>query len=220
MISTIQGTNLYFAELTGILPDLNAAAGGCFAIQRSDTGRLIRSDVCALNYGSFDTSGLDFKLNMSWDLGNAGLLALRHQTNYVLDFNNADYISGPLVDQTDRRGVPQFRSNFDINWSYGDHLVALSSYYIPSQWRTSQPNPNLDLNNPDSYYNVPTGGKIDNYWHHNLAYTYSAPWNAAIQVGVTNLLDEDPVIDINNVTDDTLYPFKARTYYIQYTHNF
>ena len=220
LISTIQGTNLYFAELTGILPDLNAAAGGCFAIQRSDTGRLIRSDVCALNYGSFDTSGLDFKLNMSWDLGNAGLLALRHQTNYVLDFNNADYISGPLVDQTDRRGVPQFRSNFDINWSYGDHLVALSSYYIPSQWRTSQPNPNLDLNNPDSYYNVPTGGKIDNYWHHNLAYTYSAPWNAAIQVGVTNLLDEDPVIDINNVTDDTLYPFKARTYYIQYTHNF
>jgi len=221
LITTIAGTTLYFSELAGLLPELNALAGGCYNVQRSaDTGRHIRSDVCGVNFGGFDTSGLDFKFNMSFDLGNAGLLQFRNQTNYILDYNSVDYPTGPLVDVLGRRGVPEYRTNFDLNWIYGDHTVALSSYYIPGQYYTSKPNDDLDFSDPNTYYNVPVGPELDSYWNHNLSYTYNTPWNSRIQLGVTNLTNEDPVLDQDNSTDDTLYPFKSRAYYISYTQDF
>ncbi len=222
LVTTIAGTTLYFAELAGQLNELNAATnGGCtYNIERSSSGRLVRSDVCAINYGSFDTSGLDFRLTMNFDLGNAGMLGFRHQTNYVLDYNTQDYIGGPHVDNTNRRGLPTFRSNFDLDWTYGDHKVALSSYYIPSQNFGSQPQPDFDLGNPDTYFNVGIGPDVDSYWNHNLAYTYSSPWNSRIQVGVSNLTNESPVLDANLDTDTSLYPLKSRAYYIQFTQDF
>lgn len=221
LVTTIQGTNLYFAELVGLLPELNALAGGCYSVQRNPaTGRHIQSNVCGVNFGGFDTSGLDFRLNMSFDLGNAGMLSFRNQTNYVLEFNQNDYPTGPLVDIIDRRGIPEFRTNFDLDWSYGNHTVALSSYYIPGQRTSSTINPNIDPNDPSTFFNVPTGVDIDSYWNHNLSYTYHTPWSSRIQVGVSNIGDKDPVLDANNATDNTLYPYKARTYFLSFTQDF
>ncbi len=222
LITTIDGTTLYFAELAGQLGELDAATnGGCnYSIERSDTGRLVRSDVCAINYGSFDTSGLDFRVTMNFDLGNAGILGFRHQTNYVLDYNSQDYIGGPFSDLTGRRGLPQFRSNFDLDWTYGDHRVALSSYYIPGQNFRSVPQDGFDLDDTNTFYNVGTDPDVSSYWNHNLAYTYSTPWNSRIQIGVSNLTNESPVLDIELSTDTSLYPLKSRAYYFQFTQDF
>jgi iron complex outermembrane receptor protein len=222
LVTTLAGTGLFFADLLGLVDDLSALPGGdCYAVDRDPaTGRYIQSTACGVNIGEFNTSGLDFRVNMSFELGNAGILSLRNQTNYVLDFEQVDYYTGPLVDIVGRRGVPEYRTNFDVNWVYGDHTVALSSYYIPSQSFSSVPNANLDFTDPSTFYNVPIGPDVDSYWNHNLSYTYSTPWNSRIQLGVTNLTNEDPVLDENNSTDDTLYPFKSRAYYISYTQDF
>ena len=222
LVTTIQGTTLYFAELANQLGDLNAATnGGCsYGVERSGSGRIIQSDVCAINFGKFDTSGLDFRFTMNFDLGNAGMLGVRHQTNYVLDYNSQDFIGGPFRDQTGRRGVPQFRSNFDIDWTYGDHKVALSSYYIPGQNFGSEPQPGFDLNDPGTFYNVGIGPDVSSYWNHNLAYTYTTPWSSRVQLGVSNLTNERPVLDQNLGTDTSLYPLKSRAYYVQFTYDF
>lgn len=218
VVTNISTQDAFWLEYLGQLGQFPAIS----VMRAPTTGRHIENQVAPVNFASFDTSGLDFRVNYGQSLGGAGDLAVNFQFSHVLEYNAQDVLVGPLVDVTGRFGIPEWRANLDVAWTMGRHTVSLFSWFVPAMCNNTTLNPNFDATDFGSYYQVcdPTTGDVDSYANHNLVYSFEAPWNARIQFGVNNLTDEDPVLTNNLSTDTSIYPLVSRAYVASYTQRF
>lgn len=223
VIVTLDTTNVFFAEMLGILDLIDAVS-----VERGPSttpgmpGMSLEHTIAPMNFGSFDTTGLDFRASYGVSMGAAGDLSFGLQTNYIIEYNVQDFLTGPLVDISGRRDTPKYRLNLDIGWVMGRHTVALHSYFIPAHNEGEDLNPNFDIADPSTHYLVDgiDGKEVDSYIHHNLVYAWEAPWNARISLGMNNVTDEAPPLDSFNVFDDNIYPYTGRAYTASYTQRF
>ena len=114
-------------------------------------------------------------------------------------------------DKAGDKYYPDDRINVSVDWTLGDHAVALYAYYISKQ--------------ENDWVDPETGvrevyDQFDSYTSVNASYTYHLPWQGSLTVGGRNLFDEDPRLDANGETDTSLYDIRGRTWYATYKQSF
>lgn len=216
VITGISSQDAFWLEYTGVIDQFAPAV----TVERLPNGRHSQNTVAPINFATFDTTGVDFRADYNLSLGGLGGLRFGLQYSAVLEYNQQDVLIGPLVDVTGRYGIPEWRANFNIDWTLDRHTVSFNGFFLPSMANSTTLNPGFDSANPGTtLYQVPTGS-VDSYANYNIVYSFEAPWNARIQVGMTNITDEDPVLTENLTYDTDLYPLVSRATFVSYTQRF
>ncbi|ADN76892.1 TonB-dependent receptor [Ferrimonas balearica DSM 9799] len=167
------------------------------------------------NFGASEREGLDIELggNYETQLGDIGWnLAWSHYLKYTEEYTDEETGETAVSeDKAGRKYYPDDRINVSVDWTLGDHAVALYAYYISKQ--------------ENDWVDPETGvrevyDQFDSYTSVNASYTYHLPWQGSLSVGGRNLFDEDPRLDENGETDTALYDIRGRTWYATYKQSF
>ncbi|WP_025822289.1 TonB-dependent receptor plug domain-containing protein [Shewanella marina] len=156
-----------------------------------------------LNLGEMKTSGIDFNLRYMLETS-VGDFNFGAETNYVISWEQK---TGPTTELEDIVGLvdtPEFRVNLSSTWTQGEWDASLFARYTDSQ-------------EEEGY------GKIDAQWILDIQAGYYLPWNAKVNLGIRNLLDEMPPLNENvgfPYYSTELYDPIGREYYIRYNQKF
>ena len=188
-------------------------SGNCaYAIPGPCRGALDEIRAPMANFGGIEISGYDVAIRYSHDTDRAGTFAPRLDVTYIDEYLTEDYLSGPMVNKIGRNGVPQFRANLTLNWYKGDWSAYYQIEYIDGMQEFSS-------------FDVPTlsssaSGSLSSYEIHNVQFTYDAPTNTSITLGIRNLENKDPIIDSDNEWNMSLYDLYGRTFFAKLTQRF
>jgi len=185
----------------------------------SDISR-IRTTVT--NGPDIKTSGLDLRLQNSWDLSNGSEFAVGADATYVIEYDVDPYFveglaigGGDYVGQFNRsnftRSMPQWKANLFANYALGDHNFRAVMRHIDS-YKDERP----------AAARGGVGEKIDSQTTFDLFYNWqSTPLDLDIGLSVVNVTDEDPPFAAFDVNYDpyTHNPF-GRTFKISFTKRF
>ena len=180
-----------------------------------DTGAILYSQIGYSNLGTIETSGLDFNARTQFDLGAWGSLRNGLQIAYVTNYevNGAGDVTGTV-------GAPQFRANMTNQWTFGDFAVTWNINHIDGT--ESSQKALIDQFGPDADYGYAL--TLPSWTTHDVQFTWNAPWNGRLSVGVNNIADKDPVLDPLDGSgrgfNFDLYDGYGRVTYINYTHTF
>lgn len=162
------------------------------------------------NLGTIDANGLDLNVRTDFELGDFGSLAQQLQVSYNRSFRvdgAANVIGEP--------STPKYRATLQNVWSLSDFSVSWNVNYIHSTESTAANQNPPDRNYPDY---------LPSWVTHDVQVNWNAPWNGRFTVGVTNVLDKDPVQDPYDPSgrgfDFDLYDGYGRVPYFRYTQNF
>ena len=198
-------------ENTVVTPSLNTILGICYTadnfpnnafcsrrLRDPNTGFLTEVDATPFNVSSRKSSGIDFNGRYTQEF-----TAFGQEVNLDIDVQatKSDEISllidipGEEEDFTDfvgDIGFPEWRGRAQVALDIQDLRISLISNYIGSQ---------EDLTPPGTTTadGVSTVASVDEYWRHTLSARYATD-DYAIQVGIQNLLDEDPPLVDQDVT--------------------
>ncbi|MEQ9505356.1 MAG: TonB-dependent receptor [Hyphomonas sp.] len=184
----------------------------------------IRTGV--VNGPDIQTSGLDLRINNTWDgLIGGGDLTLGLDGTYVIEYEVDAYIvegvsigGGDYAGQFNRsnftRSLPQLKANIFGNLALGDHNIRGVVRYINSY---------DDERGTPSLTGAFTGGpsKIDSQTTLDLFYNWQAPFDFDLGLSVVNVFDQDPPAAYFDTAYDpyTHNPF-GRTFKISVTKRF
>jgi len=209
---------MYFSGGSPLCSDSSYDGGACYSLTPAVMGS--EHQAQPTNFRSFDTSGLDIKVNYGLDMADAGYLDVNWQTSYVLEYNQRFTPASELQDYTELT-VPEYRSNLTLTWSLGDHKLNWHTQFIPSHCETAV----LDINKIDKLQakcSTSGGGKVEraSWAHHNVSYSYETPFNSTVTLGVNNVNDKDPIVDASSDVNKDLYPIVGRQYMVEYNQRF
>lgn len=210
---------MYFSGGIPLCSDPAYTGGACYSTTPAVPGQ--EHQAQPTNFRSFDTSGLDLRVDYGLDMGGAGRLNVGFQTSYVLEYNSRFTPASELQDYT-KLTVPEYRSNLTLNWALGDHSVNWHTQFIPGHCQSTA----LDVDQIETLQARCTldadGNKVErpSWAHHNVSYNYETPFNSTVTLGILNVADKDPVVDTNNSVNMGLYPIVGRQYQVQYTQRF
>tara|TARA_R110000803_G_scaffold89400_1_gene156641 strand:- start:66 stop:2942 length:2877 start_codon:yes stop_codon:yes gene_type:complete len=186
----------------------------------SDISR-IRTTVT--NGPDIKTSGLDLRLQNSWDLSNGSEFAVGADATYVIEYDVDPYFveglaigGGDYVGQFNRsnftRSMPQWKANLFANYALGDHNFRAVMRHIDS-YKDERP----------AAARGGVGEKIDSQTTFDLFYNLQSEAFGGFDFGlsVVNVTDEDPPFAAFDVNYDpyTHNPF-GRTFKISITKRF
>jgi iron complex outermembrane receptor protein len=171
-------------------------------------GTISRVRTGVVNGPDIKTSGLDLRLQNSWDLASGAEISIGADATYIIEYEVDPYFveglaigGGDYVGQFNRsnftRSMPQWKANLFANYAIGSHNLRAVMRHIDSY--------------KDERAAAARGGvgaKIDSQTTFDLFYNWS-PEALGLEVGLgmVNVTDEDP-------------PFAAfDTSYDPYTHN-
>ncbi len=206
---------------------------------RNGEGALLRVLPDFVNAGGADISGLDITASYTWDT-RAGLWRLGVQSAWVntYDTETPDGVGGvrelDAVGQYNLRNpiarpLPEWKTNFTLNWTLGNHSVFgllryVDSYEFPEeQWNSAQGFWGATVgiaNGPEASENFLTE-KIKSWTTIDLQYSYTFPAagflsTSRISFGVKNLTDEGPPWVPDNTGWDTItHDFRGRMYFVR-----
>src|SRR5690606_36590827 len=105
-------------------------------------------------------------------------------------------------------GQPKYRGALQHVWSYGDFEVAVNTNYIHSY-----------LDNAASLATPAGTTTTGSHTTHDLQVNYHAPWNGRMTVGIRNVGDKYPPLDLALLRsyDTQLYNAYGRQTYLRYT---
>ncbi|KDA02153.1 TonB-dependent receptor [Hyphomonas oceanitis SCH89] len=199
--------------ITGTPPASSPQAG-------SDISR-VRTNIT--NGPDIQTSGLDLRLQNSWELGNSAEFAVGADATYIIEYKVDPYFveglpigGGDYVGQFNRsnftRSMPQWKANLFANYALGDHNFRVVMRHIDSY---------KDERAPAARGGV--GEKIDSQTTFDLFYNLQSEMLGGFDFGlsVVNVTDEDPPFAAFDVNYDpyTHNPF-GRTFKISLTKRF
>jgi outer membrane receptor protein involved in Fe transport len=181
-----------------------------------------RIETRIANGPDIQTSGLDLRLQNSWDMSNGGEFAVGADATYIIEYKVDPYFvegtaigGGDYVGQFNRsnftRSMPQWKANLFANYSLGDHNFRAVMRHIDS-YKDERP----------AAARGGVGEKIDSQTTFDLFYNWqSTPLDLDIGLGVVNVTDEDPPFAAFDVNYDpyTHNPF-GRTFKISITKRF
>lgn len=174
----------------------------------SADGKLLSATTPKANGNGFDTSGIDFNINYTGFETDIGDFGTNLDVSYVLEYNSEEYFDGPVNDMIGRNGMPQIRSTWTVDWTFGDHSASVVTQYIDSQAERTDPN---------TYKQI---GHLTSQTTFDVSYAYATSWNGKVSVGIRNLTDEEPVLDSDLEYDASLYNLYGRTFVLTYTQKF
>ena len=182
-------------------------------VKRRQNGSISEITSAFANEGELETAGLDLNLRTRFDLGAMGKLENWLQVSRILDYTITD--AGVVKDELGWISLPDLRMGLRNTWSWDSWSVNWNVNHIGSQQ-----NPGAE---PD--WDFRGGGvntRLGSYTTHDLAVTYSTPWQASISLGATNVADRYPeLLRVDGRPwNFALYDAYGRTVYLRYTQKF
>jgi len=98
--------------------------------------------------------------------------------------------------------IPRVRANASINWSYGDWSATMYTNYVGDYGPRSDGDPDVKA-----------------YWRFNPQVAYSGLWDSTITVGMRNAFDEEPPVDLGDVTNvnNAIHNAEPRFLYVRFS---
>ncbi|MGL4474694.1 MAG: TonB-dependent receptor domain-containing protein, partial [Shewanella sp.] len=195
VISTLSSQDVFNLERDGY-----DVSGMLFRENNGDVNHLL---LQKLNLGELKTRGIDFNVRylLPTQVGDFNFGA---ETNYVLSWEAKDGPNSPMEDIVGETDQPQFRINLSSTWSHNEWEASLFARYTAEQ--------------EDAEY-----GKTDGQWIVDTQVGYYLPWNAKVNLGIRNLLDEEPPFNYEvgfPYYSTSLYDPIGREYYLRYNQKF
>lgn len=169
----------------------------------------------AENGGELNVSGIDFQASSLFDTG-FGMFDINAFVSYQLEFEQNAYFKGGLQDTAGFFMQPQTRAQASVLWSTGDHAI---------DWVIDYIGPHSEEDNVDLASGALSTSSVnlDSWTTMNLAYRYDAGQFGQIKIGANNVMNEDPVLDIEGKYSDgfpNLYDAIGRVMYVEYKISF
>nr|WP_070960602.1 TonB-dependent receptor [Hyphomonas sp. Mor2] len=189
-----------------------------------------RIAVNIVNGPDIKTSGIDFRVENIWDLGNNGEFSVGGDATYVLEYDVDAYqvegVSlsvGDVVGQFNRsnfvRSLPELKLNAFANWSVGDHNLRAVARYISAY--DDERGTATAASAPNTFQPSLGIPEIESQTTFDLFYNWTSPWDLDLGLSVVNVTDEDPPFAQFDLSYDpyTHNPF-GRTWKISVTKRF
>ncbi|WP_105200552.1 TonB-dependent receptor plug domain-containing protein [Pseudoalteromonas sp. T1lg10] len=203
VISDITVQDLINIELAGQLDAFEAAYPGV-NLDRNPDGSITEDVVTRSENGAIMTrKGLDVDVNYNLETG-FGNFSLGNVTTYLLESGGDVYFGGPMQDFIGQPGLPEWRSQFKLDYSIGDFAASWTTDVIASTDEDSV----LDVGDGTDASKFRYVGSNHNptYVVHNLNLKYHAGQYGTFTVGARNLFDKGIVRDDDGLwVNDTLY---------------
>lgn len=193
----------------------------CALVTRDSIGNVAELRRSPLNLNRFETSGLDFEIDYTVDIGSAGTLRnrligsfLNERTSILSSSDNIDLLVGEL-------GDPEWQVNYRgsflrDNWEVYAELRWIDSMFIEEQELLFGRGTNTDPN-PD----VTDNTIAESVLYVDLGATYNFGSGLEIGVVVDNITDEDPPFGLfGNGGQSGLYDSIGRFYVVRATWSF
>lgn len=198
-ITFVSAQDLVFNELAGTLDSLIADYPS-LSLERAPNGAINQTRTQTINGGGFTQDGLNLNFSYNWNT-DFGLFNFGWDTSYILEREEEAYFRGPRQDTIGFAGLPQLRSNLKASWSMGDHTVSWNLDHIDSTAASED----LIVGSDASVTLIPEG-KLSSLTINNLQYKYFGGNWGTYSLGVRNLFDKGPVLDVNGqYTNASLY---------------
>lgn len=170
-------------------------------VVRNSAGAIVEILTGFGNEGRVETSGLDLNARARFGLADWGSLSHQLQVSYVLD-----YVIDGGPDLVGSNSAPAWRATLNNDWQFSDYTLA---------WNISA----IDRNaSGDGTFALPT------HVVHDLQLRWAAPWNGSLVVGVRNLGNKQPPIDLADPSgrqfNFNLYDGYGRVPYVRYEQRF
>jgi len=199
----------------------------CDGIQRAADGHITTMFFGLANLGELETEGYDIGVKYRLPELGIGQFTIDWQTTYVSKYDEASQDADGndiSVGRVGDAGYFRVRSNFGVDWSYGDFNVNWTARYYSGMKESCVPNRGT-CTDPDHYAN----GEADPIrWvgsntFHDLQVSWKAPWNATVAVGANNVFAHQGAIMFSAPNSDFAYygGFDySRFIYAKYTQRF
>lgn len=210
----------------------------CSLISRNPDGSIADLLSAGLNSGAQRVEGYDVTANYRLDLGNWGNLSFNWDTTYTKD-NQSDQDGDGDIDAADGGSVIGFyqdrnnnwewRSNLMTRWSKGDFSATWSTRFYSEQVESCADFEYYGFEdlcsdpNPDYFDDGVTGtNHMGGTTYHDVSFSYKAPWDAKITLGINNVFEKDPPRSITTFANsfDPQYEIPGRFWYMRYEQKF
>ena len=167
-------------------------------------GRLISITNVITNAAGLDIKGLDVRAQYTGDF-DIGTLDARLEWSRFLTYDLQNSADEEVIDFISEAGYPENRLNATVRLTRDAFTVNYGMNYIGEHG-----------DNEFSDY--------DAYATHDITFEYRTQWNVDLTVGVSNLTDENPIIDgiggYNDSITGVLYDLAGRRYFARVQYNF
>jgi len=173
--------NVAFCQLSERNEDPLSAQYGGFNFIRQTT----------LNFAKVETTGIDFAVKYSFELGAHGFDVTVQGTSVdeINDFENPldPTVKNPELLEINR---PELAGNIFLNWNWGDLQVGWQSQFMDEMLFGG-----IEVETAETLY----GRSVfqDAFWQHDLSASYRIGDNMMVYGGVKNVTDEQPFITEN-----------------------
>ena len=194
-------------EYTSAQDQLNVdfqSGGNNPAVQRDANGSVLEIAAGFQNgVTDFEKDGLDFFVKGSIETGFGNFLFAMNASKYLSYDYELTYGTGELGDAAGTLGFPEWRSNGYVSWTMDSWNAALSVDYIGES-------------------EAKIGDDTYDGWHTiNASVGYDVGSYGSIELGASNITDEDPLLDAGGyMVDEYQYPITGRVIYAEYTLEF
>lgn len=202
--------------------DLNGISNQfCSLVTRDAIGNVAELRRSPLNLNKFETSGLDFEVDYTFDIGSAGTLQNRlvgsfldERTSFLSSSNNIDLLVGEL-------GDPEWQINYRgtfarDNWEVFAELRWIDEMFIEEQELLFGRGTNTDPN-PD----VTDNTIADSVLYVDLGANYNFDNGLEVGVVIDNITDEDPPFGLfGNGGQSGIYDSVGRFFVVRATWSF
>ena len=194
-------------EYTSAQDQLNVdyqSGGNNPAVQRDANGSVLEIAAGFQNgVTDFEKDGLDFFVKGSIETGFGNFLFALNASKYLSYDYELTYGTGELGDAAGTLGFPEWRSNGYVSWTMDSWNAALSVDYIGES-------------------EAKIGDEAYDGWHTiNASVGYDIGSYGSIELGASNITDEDPLLDAGGyMVDEYQYPITGRVIYAEYTLEF
>ncbi|WP_337116853.1 TonB-dependent receptor [Pseudoalteromonas sp. Hal040] len=148
------------------------------AIDRANgTGQIDYIYTGYINKASLQTSGFDFSTRYKHEtsFGDFGVML---NVSKVIEFEEkADKDAEPF-DYAGLQDYPDWKADLGVSYSYEDYSASWTMFYVGAQ------------ESGNEEWGVDYLADVPSYFKHNAQFTYTAPTNTKISVGVNNVFDK------------------------------
>ncbi|NVK75780.1 MAG: TonB-dependent receptor [Oceanospirillaceae bacterium] len=164
----------------------------------------------AVNVAELKTDGLDFNFRWAdeYEFGSVGLnVQVGYTNSYESSLNNFRNVVG-------EPGFPKFRSAIGVDYSKSDFALAWNVNIIDGTYSSTSVEAATG--------NFLKEGHVSSWVTHNIQLKYNLTDNGELVIGVRNILDKAPALNINESGgyNDSLYDAEGRVPYITFRQSF
>ena len=210
VITEPRAQSLLYADAAGVVFDPNGTR-----VERSPTGNVQAIYTWSTNSDKLEVNGIDLQLHSMFDTG-WGMFQLDAFLSEQFEYMQNAYFKGGFQDTAGFFLQPTRRAQGSVMWNLSDHYV---------NWIIDYIGPHSEEDSIDQQTGVLTTSPndLDSWTVMHLSYAYDADRFGQVKIGANNLLNEDPVLDIEGkYASDFSYLYDAigRVYFIEYTLSF